>query len=221
MNPHEAEDLSRIYSARFDAVQSYRNRIWEVLTRAFFQKWIPQNASVLDLGCGYGEFINNIEATVKYGMDLNPQSRKKLAPTVTFLEQDCSHAWPLPEGSLDIVFTSNFFEHLPDKVTLGRTLDEAVRCLKKGGHLICLGPNIRHTGGAYWDFWDHHLALTEHSLTEALETRGMLIEAAWDRFLPYSMVRSRQHPLWMLKLYLHMPLLWKILGKQFLVIAQR
>ena len=67
------------------------------------------------------------------------------------------------EGELDLVFTSNFFEHLPDKSSLGRTLEEIFRCLKPGGRLVAMGPNIRFTGGSYWDFWDHYLPLTEAS----------------------------------------------------------
>ena len=41
--------------------------------------------------------------------------------------------------TLDVVFTSNFLEHLPDKASVERTVAEAQRCLKNGGLLICLG----------------------------------------------------------------------------------
>ena len=104
-------------------------------TRSFFNRWITPDSAVLDLGCGYGEFINNIAAREKYGMDLNPDAVRHLAQEVRFLEQDCSAAWPLPENSLDAVFTSNFFEHLPGKQCLKQTLQQAFRCLKPGGRL--------------------------------------------------------------------------------------
>jgi SAM-dependent methyltransferase len=68
---------------------------------------------VLDLGCGYGEFINNVPAQRKFAMDLNPESRKHLGRDIEFFEQDCSAPWPLADDSLETVFTSNFFEHLP------------------------------------------------------------------------------------------------------------
>jgi hypothetical protein len=48
---------------------------------------------VLDLGCGYGEFINTIKAKARYGMDLNPASREHLLPEVQLLAQDCSAPW--------------------------------------------------------------------------------------------------------------------------------
>ena len=53
------------------------------------------DAMVLDLGCGWGEFINQIDARSKYGMDLNPDTREFLSDDVTFLHQDCSREWVL------------------------------------------------------------------------------------------------------------------------------
>ena len=182
---------------------------------------MPESAVLLDLGCGYGEFINLVKAGAKIGMDLNARSRDLLNPEVRFFEQDCAARWPLADGQLDVVFSSNFFEHLPDKATLGRTLTEAFRCLKPEGRLIALGPNIKFTRGRYWDFWDHYLPLTEASLSEGLTARGFAIERCRARFLPYTMAGDRQYPLWMLRLYLRLPLLWRWRGEQFLVIARK
>jgi SAM-dependent methyltransferase len=97
---------------------------------------IPETSTVFDLGCGWGEFINAIRADKKYAMDLNPESPEHLKPEVIFLHQDCSAPWPLEGESLDVVFTSNFFEHLPSKDRLSLTVKEARRCLKKGGLII-------------------------------------------------------------------------------------
>ena len=62
---------------------------------------------MLDIGCGWGEFINNIEGKRKIGMDLNPDAKSHLKPSVEFISQDCSDEWPLPDNSLDVVFTHN------------------------------------------------------------------------------------------------------------------
>lgn len=212
-------ELERGYARRFGDRADYRWRVWTLLTRSFFQRYIPPGGTVLELGCGWGEFINQIQAQRKYGMDLNPASRTRLAPGIEFLHQDCAERWPLDEGTLDTIFTSNFFEHLPDKSSLGRTLREAFRCLKPGGRLICLGPNIRALAGAYWDFWDHYLPLTERSLTEGLELAGFGIEECVARFLPYTMARNRNPPLWTVRVYLMLRPAWRLFGKQFLVIA--
>jgi SAM-dependent methyltransferase len=140
---------------------------------------------------------------------------------VKLLQQDCSKPWALPPASLDVVFTSNFFEHLLDKPSLGRTLDQAHRCLKDGGRLICLGPNIRYLAGAYWDFWDHYVPLSDRSLAEALQLAGFAIEVQKPRFLPYSMSQGFQPPIALLRAYLMLPIVRPLFGKQFLVVAQK
>jgi SAM-dependent methyltransferase len=192
-----------------------------VLVPEFFQRQVGPTDTVLDLGCGYGDFINHVRCGRKYGMDLNPEARRFLDAAVTFLEQDCSGQWPLGNASLQVIFTSNFFEHLSDRETLGRVLDEARRCLAPGGQLIAMGPNIKHLPGLYWEFWDHHLPLTENALKEALEMRGMEVTTCYGKFLPYTMVNRVEYPMLFVRLYLRLPLLWTIFGRQFLLIARK
>ena len=221
MSAHSPEDLQRIYGARFSSNLEYRKKVWAVLVADFFGQYVQPKDTVLDLGCGYGEFINTVSCGEKFAMDLNPDAPRFLAPDVKFLMQDCSSRWQLANASLDVVFTSNFFEHLPDKAALGRTFDEIRRCLRPGGRLIAMGPNIKHLPGAYWDFWDHYVALTETSLSEALTTRGFGIERCIGKFLPYTMAGGPRYPLALLRTYLKMPVVWHIFGRQFLVVARR
>lgn len=218
----EPRELQAIYERRFtDTNASYRARLWKVLVTEFFAPLVAPDAAVLDLGCGYGEFINHVQCGRRFAMDLNPQSPRHLQPDVTFLAQDCSQPWTLPDASLDVVFTSNFFEHLPDKLALKQTLREAARCLRPGGRLIALGPNIKYVQGAYWDFWDHFLCLTELSLAEALENNGYTVERAIPRFLPYTTVNQPAYPMAFVRLYLRLPIFWPLFGRQFLVVATR
>jgi SAM-dependent methyltransferase len=214
-------ELERIYTLRFDNHMEYRNAVWKVLATRFFSQYIDCKAALLDLGCGYGEFVNNITCQKKFAMDLNPAARRNLAPDVTFLEQDCSTNWQLPAESLDVVFTSNFFEHLPSKQALADTVGQAKSCLKRGGRIIAIGPNVRHIGGAYWDFWDHHIALSDRSLKEHFEVQGFRIDKVIDRFLPYTMVNTRRAPVTLVSMYLLFPPLWRIMGRQFLIIARK
>jgi SAM-dependent methyltransferase len=215
------EALSRLYSNRLTQNSAYRNRIWTVLATEFFSRWIPTGATILDLGSGYGEFINHVRAARKYAMDLNPDAATRVASPISFLCHDCSTAWPIESDSLDIVFTSNFFEHLPHKTALSATLSESFRCLKPGGKLIAMGPNIKYLPGAYWDFYDHHIPLSEASLAEALAVAGFEAETVVGRFLPYTAVKSPEYPILFLRLYLALPIAWRIFGKQFLAIARK
>jgi SAM-dependent methyltransferase len=214
-----SKDLQKQYEIRFSEIQQYRNEVWKILTKSFFQHYIPADSDILDIGSGWGEFINNIEGKIKRGIDLNPDGKQHLKPSVEFINQDCSHEWPLPDDTLDVVFTSNFFEHLPSKLHIEKTIAQARRCLKPNGRLICLGPNIKYLPGVYWDFWDHHVGITEMSLAELLKIQGFDIEKCMAKFLPFSMANN-QPPLIFVKLYLAFPMAWRLFGKQFLIVAK-
>ena len=152
-------------------------------------------------------------------MDLNPDAADRLNGDVELIAQDCSAPWPLADDSLDIVFTSNFLEHLPQKIDIERTIKEVKRCLKPGGKFIALGPNVRLLPGEYWDFWDHHVQISDRSLAELLKMNAFAIVEQYAGFLPYTMSDGRKPNLLLVKLYLRVRLMWKIMGKQFLIVA--
>lgn len=95
----------------------------------------------------------------------------------------------------------------------------AHRLLRPGGRVIVLQPNIRLVGGAYWDFIDHRVALTE-SLVEAGELAGLRAVAVLTRFLPYSTKGCLPvHPL-LVRAYLRFPPAWWLFGRQTLYVAE-
>ena len=215
------EDIAQLqYRQRFAQGGDYRDALWGILCRNFFQRYVGQNSVVLDLGCGWGEFSNNIQARKKYAMDMNPDAANRLNAEVELFLQDCSRPWPLADASLDVVFTSNFLEHLPQKSNVELTIAEVKRCLKPGGVLIALGPNVRLLPGAYWDFWDHYVPISDRSLVELLTMNGFGITEQHPAFLPYTMSDGNQPNLLLVKLYLQFRLFWKLFGKQFLVVAR-
>jgi hypothetical protein len=75
--------------------------------------------------------------------------------------------------------------------------------------------------GAYWDFWDHFLPLTDRSMVEILTLTGFAMERVEPRFLSYSMSQGFTPPLGLIPLYLRVPLLWRIFGKQFLLVGRK
>jgi SAM-dependent methyltransferase len=209
------------YQSRFEANEAYRNSVWHLLCSSEFSRYVKPDHTVLDLGAGWGEFSRNIVASKKYAMDLNPDCGKRVSGIAQFLFQDCSEKWPLDDGSLDVVFTSNFLEHLPSKELIDKTLAEAYRCLKKGGLILCVGPNIRYLPGLYWDYWDHHTPITDGSMAEALKLQNFSINRRVDRFLPFTMSDGKNPPLFAVKAYLKLPIFWPLFGKQFFVIGKK
>jgi SAM-dependent methyltransferase len=218
--PHQ-ERQRAIYSRRFAESEERRIEIWQVLARQYFSRWVKPGDTVLDLGAGYCEFINSIVAAHKYALDSNPATAKKASPDVTVLNLEASGPWSLPSESIDVVFSSNFFEHLPSKPDFARCLDEAHRVLRSSGLLIAVGPNIRYSYDAYWDYLDHHLALSDRSMVEAMEIAGFRTELVIPRFLPFTMSNRFPYRPFMVRLYLMFPLARRLWGKQFLVVARK
>jgi ubiquinone/menaquinone biosynthesis C-methylase UbiE len=217
----QATNLQEEYRQRFQGADLYRDSVWKILCSDFFSRYIASDSTLLDLGAGWGEFSRNITATKKYAMDLNPDCEKRVAGHSIFLHQDCSTTWPIDDDGLDVVFTSNFLEHLPSKNMVDKTLSEAFRCLKPGGKIICLGPNIKYVPGAYWDYWDHFIPITEQSMAEALSLKGFKVVEKIDRFIPYTMSGEKKPPLIAVSLYLKLPFAWRFFGKQFLIVAEK
>jgi SAM-dependent methyltransferase len=219
MQDHE---LSQLYRIRFAEAQLPRkNAIWRVICSDFLQRIVRPTDTVVDVACGYGEFVNNIVAGRKVAVDLNEDARRFLAPGITFHLAPATGLASVVDGDADVVFTSNFLEHLPDKKTLERFLDQVMRALKPGGRYLILGPNLRYLPGAYWDFYDHHLGLTHLSLSEVLRLKGFEVEQCIDRFLPYTTQGALPTHPWLVRLYLKLPFAWRLLGKQFFIVARK
>jgi SAM-dependent methyltransferase len=217
----DSSALAVLYRGRFQGADADRSRVWQVLTRSVFQPYVPTTGKVLDLGSGYGEFINLIEARNRYALDLNPDAKARVRPEVEFFQQSSTDRWPLDDGALDTVFSSNFLEHLPHKDAVVETLQQAFRTLKSGGKLVLLGPNIRFLANEYWDFFDHLVPLSDRSLVECLSAQGFIVERCVPRFLPYTMSGKKPPPSFMIQLYLAMPFAWPIFGRQFLIVCRK
>lgn len=215
-------DVAKIYDTRFlKTGLAKRNRVWQTLCKSYFQKHIPPHATVLDLACGYGEFINNIAADKKIAVDLNKDAPRYLGKDVTFFNKPASDLSDIEKNKIDVVFTSNFLEHLRDKSECDHVMKQVLDVLKPGGLFLILGPNIRYAYAEYWDYYDHYLPLSHLSLAEGLEMNGFDVEKVIPRFLPYTMKNSvPTHPA-LIQAYLAIPLAWPLLGKQFLGFARK
>jgi len=214
--------LQAIYRHRFnEADRRSKDRIWKVIVTDFLQRWIRPEDDVLDIGCGYGEFLNHVRCARRVGIDMNPDSATSLADGIEFHAGDVRDLSFLPDASIDLAFTSNLMEHLPSKGDVETMVREARRVLRPGGHFVALGPNLRFLTGEYWDFWDHYTPITDRSLVELLENLDLDVVDCRPKFLPYTTRSSLPKALWMIRAYLRFPPAWSILGKQFLIRARR
>jgi SAM-dependent methyltransferase len=216
-------ELERLYAARFpEREREAKARLWRTLCDAFFSRYVPVDGCVVDLGAGYCDFVNNVRARRRIAVDLNPDTRRFAAEGVEV------HSLPLERGgeavvpgSVDLAFASNVFEHIRSPEALLEILRAVRVALRPGGRLVIIQPNVGALGGAFWDFFDHTLPLTERGMAEALTVAGFGVVESRARFLPYT-TKSRL-PQWdfLVRLYLRLPPAQFLFGKQMLVVAER
>ena len=225
-NPEGNKDLHKnldlLYQGRFSKKEvECKSRIWVVLCKYFFQDYVSPKDTVLDLGAGYCDFINHIQCQKKLAVDLNVDTPSLAHADVTVEQTSSTNLSFLADESIDVVFTSNFLEHLRTKEEALQTFNEVHRVLKKGGLFLILQPNIRHVGFEYWDFFDHHIALTDKSLVEGLLIKEFKIKRVISKFLPFT-TKSKipQHP-FLVWIYLKIPLVWRVMGKQSFLVAEK
>lgn len=210
--------LKEIYRRRFGEDFDFRNRMYRTLCEDFFQKFVPPESTIVDIASGYCEFINNINAAKKIALDINPDSEKFAAKEVEWRPLRCSDMRAVADQSADVVFASNILEHLT-KDEIVKTIQEARRVLKEGGKFLILQPNIRYCYKDYWMFFDHITPLDDRSLCEILQVHGFEISECRPRFLPYTTKGRLPKSIFLLKLYLKIPLAQRLFGQQAFVCA--
>jgi len=213
-------NIPQMYQNRFGEDISFRIQMYKVLCEDFFQKYVPEDSTVLDVAAGYCEFINSIRARKKFATDLNPDSARHASTEVTHFLAPSTRMPKVKSKSIDVAFMSNFLEHIP-KNDIQKTFREIHRVLKNGGRLMILQPNIRFCAKDYWMFFDHITPLDDRSVCEALETNGFSILECRPRFLPYTTKSHLPKSIHLLRIYLRFPFFHRFFGQQAFIVAEK
>lgn len=199
------------------AKDARRDIVWKALWSHYFKRRISPEDCVLDLGCGYGEFINNVVASRRLALDQWPQMPGHLAPGVEAHVGPVTDLSWIEDGRVDFAFASNLFEHVTQR-DFAETLDALRSKLSPKGSLTLLQPNYRHAYREYFDDYTHVAIYTHISLADFLTANGWEVLEVRPRFLPLT-VKSNL-PVWpaLIAAYLWSPI--KPMGKQMLVRAR-
>jgi SAM-dependent methyltransferase len=194
-----------------------RALLWQTLWRHHFSALVPPSACVLDLGCGYGEFINSVVARRRIGFDHWDGFQRHLAPGVEAIVASVTDLDRLQDGAIDFAFASNLFEHLTQG-EFAATLAALRRKLSPQGTLNILQPNYRYAYREYFDDYTHVAVYSHVSLADFLAANGYQVIETRPRFLPLT-IKSRLpvHPL-LIAAYLKSPI--KPLAKQMFLRAR-
>ena len=194
-----------------------REIVWKTLCEGYFNKLVRPDAHVLELGAGYGHFINNIRCETKSAVDQWPGFVEYLQPTVKGHVGSVTDLSFVSNGSVDFVFASNLFEHLR-QTDLAATLAQVRQKLRPGGTLNILQPNYRLAYREYFDDYTHISVYSDVSLCDFVSGNGFEVIECVPGFLPFSL-KSSAAPVrpWLIKLYLRLP--WRPLAKQMFIRA--
>lgn len=212
-------DVKKIYETRFVNIKE-RKLIWQVLVKDFFQQFIKVDDTVLDVACGYGEFINNIACRKKFAVDLNKSVKRYLNKDIKFFSESSKKMSSIKDKSIDKIFVSNFFEHL-HREDIIKTIDEFNKKLKANGEVIILQPNIRFCAKDYWMFFDHLTPIDDRALEEIFSSHGFQLKKRILKFLPYTTKSNLPKSPICIKIYLKLPFLWSFFGKQSFLVFKK
>jgi ubiquinone/menaquinone biosynthesis C-methylase UbiE len=141
---------------------------------------LTPDARVLDVGCGMNDLLYSLKQTrgcVGTGLDFKDEMvtyvRDRLKMPVIKGTLSTSG---IPENSIDVVTMMEYLEHEPDP---RKTLEEARRVMKKGGHLAIEVPDItgwpaRTFKDKWWnlDTPRHLVYFTPKTLSQILDQCG-------------------------------------------------
>jgi SAM-dependent methyltransferase len=193
-----------------------RVRVWRAICE-YLQPHVAASDTVLELGAGYCDFINQIRAAKKYALDANPDVATYCAPGVTFVHAGAD-VLPLGAASVDVIVASNLLEHLTTS-ELDALFTHIDRVLRPSGTLMLIQPNIFYAYRRYWDDYTHVKAFSHVSLADFLVSKGFTIATVEPRFLPLTMKSVLPKSYALTKAYLALP--WRPMAGQMLVVAKK
>jgi SAM-dependent methyltransferase len=213
---------SQLYRHRFSARELARQQaFWRPICH-YLQRYVHPDGVTLDLGAGFCHFINNIRSREKIALDINEENLQRYANEgVRSIVAAGSDLSMIPSASVDTVFASNVYEHFHSREQVAASFAEVHRILRPEGTFIILQPNFAYCWRQYFDFFDHRLIFTHAGMAEGLLTCGFEITEVVARFLPFTSKSRLPTAPWLVWLYLHLPLAWRILGGQMLIVARK
>lgn len=207
---------SDYHETRFSE-EKRRDVLWQTLWDAWFSKRIGQEDCVLDLGTGYGQFINNVNARKRIGVDIWPGINEHLDDEIQKIVGSVSDLSEIDDASVDYAFASNIFEHLTQE-TVGDVLSALRGKLSAKGVLTILQPNYAYAFREYFDDYTHISVWSHISLADFLSANGYDVIECHPRFLPLTIKSRLPVSPFLIKAYLRSP--FKPMGKQMLLVAR-
>jgi hypothetical protein len=134
------------YQTRFE-YDARRETLWRSLFQFYFHRWIRPEDCVLELGAGYGHFINNVVARRRIAVDIWTEMPSFVEQGVEPHVGSLTNRSFLENGSVDFAFASNLFEHLSqDNLVLASSISSNPNSRVVECYAYCNRITAMHTG---------------------------------------------------------------------------
>lgn len=115
LNPREQfkEDFTQARIAHWDNLvdkRSFLGRAYEKLNFRAFRQIVPKGSAILEIGCGHGDLLANLEPSRAVGIDFSEsrlREARKRHPGIKFIQAD-GHELPAIDEEFDYIILSDF-----------------------------------------------------------------------------------------------------------------
>ncbi len=162
MNTNKRDYVDVVYNETDRPLTEYPQQLASYL---FNRYGVKRGASLLDIGCGRGEFLRGfINCGVKgYAVDQSSAARKYCSEAELRNSDLENNGIPYPDNFFDVVYSKSVIEHLyyPE-----RLINEMHRVLKPGGLAITLCPAWEYNFRIYFEDYSHRTPFMLESLRD-------------------------------------------------------
>jgi len=158
----DSKYIDVVYSSEKKPFSNYPSRLIKELVKKFK---LNLNSSILELGCGRGEFLNEFTnlGMKGYGVDISGYAKNFCKNAEIKISDITKEQLPYPDNHFDIVYSKSFIEHFyyPEIA-----FKEAYRVLKPSGLFINLTPEWKYIYRSFYDDYTHRTPFTKKSLQD-------------------------------------------------------
>ncbi len=215
--------------------------LWEVLARRLQREIAiscPQAHDVVEIGTGLGILAGHLRAAGFDYVGYEPNKAMVERAKNAGFKMRNALVPPLqePDGSCDVIVMSHVFEHMAGISQAQEFLSEARRCLRPGGILILLSPDLLDFGTDFWNVdYTHTFPTSLHRVRQMLPDAGLepvrsaFIYGSLPYFpgyfinLAFKLGLTLLHPVWEC-VYPRYPRFYKLrttFSRSFLVVARK
>ena len=142
---------------------------------------------LLSVGCSDRSYFDWIERAhgrvpAHWGVELYRPRPDDLPENATWYVASASHMPEIPDGSVDVVFSGQNFEHLQTDDLVG-FLRESRRVLRVGGYVVIDSPNRLATHPLHWRHPEHVVETSPAEAIEVLRLAGFDVTSCRGQWL--------------------------------------